>query len=142
LRKSNKCQDANTTIFVLIFTLSVIIFCLTVIDFGMLYIARERVKSSADFAALSAAAELLFMRDGRETAQRIASENNCILIDYEVRGNVVQVSLRREVSGLFFPRYIGELNIIEARSAAEFKERWWLEYTDELNNYIYNSRSL
>ena len=97
------------------------------------YIARERVKSSADFAALSAAAELLFVRDGRDAAQRIASENNCILSDCKVRGNVVQVSLRREVNGLLFPWYVGKLKIVEARSAAEFKERWWLEYVDELN---------
>jgi len=119
---------------VLVFAVFLILVCLAVIDFGMLYIARERVKSSADFAALSAAAELLFMRDGREAAQRVASENNCILSDYEVRGNVVQVSLRREVSGLFFPKFIGNLRIVEARSAAEFKERWWLDYIDKFSD--------
>jgi uncharacterized membrane protein len=134
LKKSDKCQGANTTIFVLVLAVFLILVCLAVIDFGMLYIARERVKSSADFAALSAAAELLFMRDGREAAQRVASENNCILSDYEVRGNVVQVSLRREVSGLFFPKFIGNLRIVEARSAAEFKERWWLDYIDEFSD--------
>lgn len=118
----------------LVFTVFLIFVCLAVIDFGMLYISRERVKSSADFAALSAAAELLFVRDGRDAAQRIASENNCILSGYEVRGNVVQVSLRREVNGLFFPKCIGNLRIVEAKSAAEFKERWWLDYIDEFND--------
>lgn len=118
----------------LIFAVFLILVCLVVTDFGMLYVARERVKSSADFAALSAAAELLFMRDGREAAQRVASENNCTLSGYEVRGNIVQVSLRREVEGLLFPRYIGKLRFIEARSAAEFKERWWLDYIDKLGD--------
>jgi len=46
----------------------------------------------------------------------------------------VQVSLRREVSGLFFPKFIGNLRIVEARSAAEFKERWWLDYIDEFSD--------
>jgi len=100
----------------------------------MLYVARERVKSAADFAALSAAAEMLFMRDGKDAAQRVASENSCTLSGYDVKGNVVQVCLRREVSCLLFPRSIGKLRFVEARSAAEFKEGWWMNYIDELSD--------
>ena len=100
----------------------------------MLYVAREKVKSAADFAALSAAAEMLFMRNGEEAAQRIASENGCTLSGYNVKVNVVQVCLRREVSCLLFPRSIVKLKFVEARSAAEFKEGWWLNYIDKLGD--------